>query len=194
MNETNLKMAITGTIGAGKSFVCERLRQRGVVVYDCDAAAKRIMRESEELREQLCELIGSDAYVDGRVNKAVVARFLLQSESNKQLLNGIIHPAVAFDFEKSGLNWLESAILFESRFDKLVSFDHVVCVTAPKEMRINRIMNRDGITHGMAEEWIDKQMPQEEIVSKSDFILVNDGKTDVDSQIEKMLVQWNLFN
>lgn len=182
--------AITGGIGSGKSYVCRILESRGVSVYDCDAAAKRLMRTSEKLQQELRQLVGQDVYTsDGQLQKRVLADFLLTSEANKQALNDVIHPAVAEDFLSSGMTWLESAILFESGFDRRVSFDRVVCVSAPRDVRIQRIMRRDNITAEKAAEWIDTQMDQEEVERRSHFVIVNDGKSDIEQQIDNMLSQ-----
>ena len=170
-----MKIAITGGIGSGKSYVCRLLEQRGISIYDCDAAAKRIMRNSPTLRQRLTALIGPDTYdSEGRLNKAEVARFLLQSEQNAKAIDEIVHPAVAQDFQESGYQWMECAILFESGFERLV--DKVIVVTAPEEVRIQRIMLRDGITREKAQEWINRQWPQNLVVEKSDYEIVNDGQ------------------
>lgn len=180
--------AITGGIGSGKSYVCRILESRGISVYDCDAAAKRLMRTSEKLQQELRQLVGQDVYTsDGQLQKRVLADFLLTSEANKLALNDVIHPAVAEDFLSSGMTWLESAILFESGFDRRVSFDRVVCVSAPRDVRIQRIMRRDNITAEKAAEWIDTQMAQEEVERRSHFVIVNDGKSDIEQQIDNML-------
>lgn len=182
--------AITGGIGSGKSYVCRILESRGISVYDCDAAAKRLMRTSEKLQQELRQLVGQDVYTsDGQLQKRVLADFLLTSEANKQALNDVIHPAVAEDFLSSGMTWLESAILFESGFDRRVSFDRVVCVSAPRDVRIQRIMRRDNITAEKAAEWIDTQMAQEEVERRSHFVIVNDGKSDIEQQVDNMLSQ-----
>ena len=180
--------AITGGIGSGKSYVCRILESRGICVYDCDAAAKRLMRTSEKLQQELRQLVGQDVYTsDGQLQKRVLADFLLTSEANKLALNDVIHPAVAEDFLSSGMTWLESAILFESGFDRRVSFDRVVCVSAPRDVRIQRIMRRDNITTEKAAEWIDTQMAQEEVERRSHFVIVNDGKSDIEQQVDNML-------
>lgn len=185
-------VAITGGIGAGKTFVSEKISSIGIKVYDCDDAAKHIMRSSDEIRQQLCQLIGEDAYTDSILNKSVVARFILKSEANKQSVNAIVHPAVAKDFEKSGLHWLESAILFDSHFNELTHIDFTVCVSAPIETRISRIVIRDAITPEKAKEWIDKQMPQEKMISLSDYVIINDGQHDIDKQIDVLLKKLNM--
>lgn len=180
--------AITGGIGSGKSYVCRILESRGICVYDCDAAAKRLMRTSEKLHQELRQLVGQDVYTsDGQLQKRVLANFLLASEANKLALNDVIHPAVAEDFLSSGMTWLESAILFESGFDRRIRFDRIVCVSAPRNVRIQRIMRRDNITAEKAAEWIDTQMAQEEVERSSHFVIVNDGKSDIEQQVDNML-------
>lgn len=178
-----MRVAITGGIGSGKSFVCKRLEAFGIRVYDCDAAAKRLMRTSSALQRDLCRLVGDDVYVDGVLQKQVLVKFLLASEDNKQAVNQIIHPAVARDFECSGYEWLESAILFDSGFDRRIHFDYIVCVSAPLEIRIQRVMNRDGISREKTMEWISRQLPQEEVLKRANFEIVNDGMEDIDEQI-----------
>ena len=182
--------AITGGIGSGKSYVCRMLESRGISVYDCDAAAKRLMRTSEKLQQELRLLVGQDVYTsDGQLQKRILADFLLASEANKLALNDVIHPAVAEDFLSSGMTWLESAILFESGFDRRIRFDRIVCVSASRDVRIQRIMRRDNITAEKAAEWIDTQMAQEEVERRSHFVIVNDGKSDIEQQVDNMLAQ-----
>lgn len=188
--ETIMKAAITGGIGSGKSYVCSLLESRGIEVYDCDSAAKRIMRESPSVRKALTDLIGQDAYADGKPDKAVISKFLLDAEDNKKRINAIVHPAVADDFKASGLQFMECAILFESGFDKLV--DCVVCVSAPIEVRVDRIIARDSITREKAREWINCQMSQEEMEAKSDFVILNDGSKPLEPQIDDALAALRL--
>ena len=102
-----MKIAITGGIGSGKSFVCRELERHGIRVYDSDAAAKRLMRSDKPLRQSLCSLVGEDVYdAEGVLQKPVLARFLLASEANKLAVNDVAHPAVARDFEQSDFDWL----------------------------------------------------------------------------------------
>ncbi len=182
-----MKIAITGGIGSGKSYVCRELGSRGIPVYDCDAGAKRLMRSDADLQAALSRLVGADVYQGGKLQKPVLAKFLLASEANKQAINDVVHPAVARDFEQSGCDWLESAILFDSGFDKRTHFDYVVCVTAPVSVRLDRIMQRDHISREKAQQWIDAVMPQEELVARSDFEIVNDGEADIAEQVTALL-------
>lgn len=190
-----MKIAITGGIGSGKSYVCRLLEQRGIEVYDCDAAAKRLMRTSDKLQQQLKALVGDAVYsADGVLQKPVLAEFLLASEANKLAVNDVVHPAVAADFAASGKQWLESAILFESGFDRRIAFDHIVCVMAPRPVRIQRIVKRDNFTPQRAAEWIDVQMSQQEVAQRSDFCIQNDGESDLQVQIDDIIRQISINN
>ena len=198
-----MKIGLAGGIGSGKSYVAARLLLHGIKVYDCDSAAKRLMRTSTQLREQLTALIGADCYesdgddganginrVNGtmsRLNKAAVSRFLLASPTNQQAINAIVHPAVFADFEESGLEWLESGIMFESGANRHV--DRVIVVTAPKEVRLQRIMQRDGISREQAQQWIACQWPQSKVRRLADYEIVNDGQQDIDKQLNNILEQ-----
>ena len=186
-----MRIAITGGIGSGKSYVCRRLNARGIEVYDCDDAAKRLMRNSNQIREGLIRLVGENVYDGEELCKPVLAQFLLLSEQNKQAVNAVVHPAVAADYLASGKEWMESAILFDSGFDRRIKFDYVVCVTAPLEVRISRVMARDGITREKTLEWIGRQLPQEEVLRHGQFEIVNDGQQDIDKQIDKI---FNIIN
>lgn len=193
-----MKTGITGGIGSGKSYVCRLLAERGITVYDCDSAAKRLMHTSPILRQQLTNLIGPETYQpvnrgtgkdEWQLNKAAVAQFLLASEENAHAIDAIVHPAVFRDFEESGLQWMESAILFESGINQLV--DRVIVVTAPEEVRIRRIMQRDGISREKAMEWIGRQWPQEEVRRRADFEIINNGTANLNQQINLILEQCN---
>ena len=177
-----MKIGITGGIGSGKSYVCKRLEARGLQVYDCDSAAKRLIRTSAGLQQQLKALVGS-------LEKADIAKFLLKSEENAKAIDAIVHPAVFRDFEESGLQWMESAILFESGAFRLV--DKTIVVTAPEETRIRRVMERDGITREKVLEWMNRQLPQEEVRRRADYEIVNDGIADIDRQIDEIIEKTN---
>ena len=171
-----MKIGLAGGIGSGKSYVAARLLLCGIKVYDCDSAAKRLMRTSTQLREQLTALIGADCYESdgangtngsGRLNKAAVSRFLLASPTNQQAINAIVH--------------------FESGANRHV--DRVIVVTAPKEVRLQRIMQRDGISREQAQQWIACQWPQSKVRRLADYEIVNDGQQDIDKQLNIILEQ-----
>ena len=183
-----MKIAITGGIGSGKSYVCRILEKHGIRVYDCDAGAKRLMRQDADLQAGLKKLVGEEGdSADGILQKPVLAQFILTGEANKQAVNDVVHPAVARDFEQSDCGWMESAILFDSGFNHRTHFDKVVCVSAPVAVRLQRIMQRDHISQEKAQQWIDAVMPQEELIARSDYEIVNDGVRDVEAQVVHLL-------
>ena len=189
-----MKTGITGGIGSGKSYVCRLLQKRGYEVYDCDNAAKRLIRTSPVIRRELTDLIGSDTYFEeggGRkdkkyiLNKKAVAEFLLASEENAHAIDRIVHPAVFQDFIESGMEWMESAIIFESGIYRLV--DRIIVVTAPEEVRIQRVMQRDGISREKVLEWMGRQLPQDIVRERADYEIINDGEADLDRQLDSLL-------
>lgn len=175
-----MKIGIAGGIGSGKSYVARRLALRGIQVYDCDSAAKRLMH-GEAIQQQLQALIGS------KPDKQALTQYLLQSDDHARAINAIVHPAVFADFEQSGLEWLESGIMYESGANHYVN--RVVVVTAPEEVRLLRIMQRDGISREQALQWLSRQWPQERVRQLADFEIVNDGLTDIDKQLNIILEQ-----
>ena len=191
-----MKIGITGGIGSGKSYVCRLLEQQGYTVYDCDSAAKRLIRTSPFIRRRLTALIGPETYfkesgdgsqesVEYILNKKVVAEFLLKSEDNARAIDRIVHPAVFRDFIESGMEWMESAIIYESGIYRLV--DRIIVVTAPEELRIQRVMARDEISREKVLEWMSRQLPQEEVRQRADYEIVNDGLTDLNQQLDEIL-------
>lgn len=142
-------IGITGGIGSGKSFVSHVLSQHcHIPVYDCDSHAKRLMNNSAELRRQLIELIGPEAYgADGLLCRPVVASYLFADARHAACVNSLVHPAVCADIlrwaeeQESGVVAVESAILIESGVDKLV--DDILFVEAAEITRLERAMQRD---------------------------------------------------
>lgn len=181
-----MKIGITGGIGSGKSYVCRLLEQRGYTVYDCDSAAKRLIRTSPFIRRRLTALIGPHTYLaDGSLNKSAVAEYLLASEDHTHNIDRIVHPAVFRDFIQSGMEWMESAIIYESGIYRLV--DRVIVVTAPEELRIQRVMARDEISREKVLEWMSRQLPQDEVRQRADFEIVNDGVSDLQQQLDTII-------
>lgn len=174
-----IKIGITGGIGCGKSYICDKLRKEGYPVYDCDTEAKRLMTTSTSIIDGLKQIAGQESYnEDGTLNVAHIAQFLFASPENQNLLNSLVHPVVKQDFiqwaerQTSDKVYIESAILFESGMRDIV--DLVGFVSASLETRIKRIMARDNITREHALEWINKQMPDEEKRKLADFVIEND--------------------
>ena len=171
-------LGITGGIGSGKSYISSLLREKmNVSVYDCDAEAKRLICEDYAVRQKLSELVGVNIYEDGKLQKQMLADFLFASQENAQMMNSVVHPAVKKDFQQwvrqqhDEVVAMESAILYESGFDGTV--DKVLFVSAPLELRIQRVMHRDGCTRQQVEARINMQQSEAQR-GKADYVIEND--------------------
>lgn len=188
-----LIVGITGGIGSGKSVVSRLLNMLGYPVYDSDSKAKRLNDTDEEVKRALTLAFGSDLYENGLLNRPKLASLIFQSDSNRQLVNAIIHPAVKRDFlrwaeaQDSDIVFLEAAILYESGFDAFMN--KVVAVAAPEQVRIQRAMQRDNATEQQIVNRLRAQMSQDVLESKADFVVVNDGIQPLLPQIEALAVQ-----
>ncbi len=184
------KVAITGGIGSGKSKVVELLAQRGVAAYDSDSRAKALMASSPELREQIIECFGSEAYDGKEVNRRYLAERVFNDKEALAKLNAIVHPAVMADFERwaeceeGNYVVMESAILFEAGLEG--SFDATVSVMAPEELRLERAMKRDGATEEQIRERMRNQLSDEERCDRSTFAIVNIELDDLEDDVEQL--------
>lgn len=189
-----IQVGITGGIGSGKSTISEIFSLCGVPVYIADKESKKLTNSSPIIREKLIKNFGDTIYVNGVLNKSLLASYIFGNKNNLELVNSIIHPEV----EKDYLNWVvnnkkynivakEAAILFESGFQKFV--DKVIMVYTPLEMRIERTMKRDGISREKVLERINNQMSDEKKIKLSDFVIVNDGTESLIGQVISILNQ-----
>ena len=189
------RIGITGGIGSGKTYVCQRLKQRGIPVYHCDDEAKRLMTESPVIRKKLCKLIGNDAYNGQELNKPFIAQYLFASDDHANNINAIVHPVVRQDFlqwtkqQNSHIVAQECALLFESGFQDTVDF--TIEVYAPQSLRIQRATQRDHVASEHILARMAQQMDEEEKRQRADFCILNDGTTDLDAQLDLLLAQLN---
>lgn len=197
-----IKLGITGGIGSGKSFVSRCLKEGfSVQVYDTDKEAKRLMLEHEGIRADLIALLGEEVYTAAGLNKPLLAAYIFSSPENAQKVNAIVHPRVKEDFrnwafrqEQAGcqLVGVESAILFESGFDREV--DKTLTVSAPLELRITRVMERDRVGREQVLERITAQISDEERNRLSDFSVENAETSDIHAQLVRILSALNVRN
>ena len=184
-----MKIGITGGIGSGKSTACKIFEVLGIPVYYADDRAKWLMNNETSLIEGVKSVFGNEAYQDGTLNRPFIADIVFNDKSKLAELNALVHPAVFQD----GVAWneananapytlKEAAILFES--GSYLTVDKVITVFAPKEIRIKRVLTRDDTTREAIEDRMDKQMPEEEKIKRSDFVIYND---DEHSLIEQVL-------
>jgi dephospho-CoA kinase len=186
-----IKIGITGGIGSGKSVVSSLLAMSGIPVYTADAESKRLSDVSPVIRKKMMALFGNDIYVDDRLDRKRLASLIFSDEKALKAVNRIIHPVVSRDFrawtkrQESNTCAIESAILFESGFDKTV--DVILLVHAPVELRLTRAMKRDGATEADIMKRMNRQMPDELNRKQADFVIINDGVQALIPQIDRFL-------
>lgn len=187
-----IKIGITGGIGSGKSVVSRLLEVMGVPVYISDTESKQITSTDPVIRKELCELVGESVFIDGRLNKPLLASYLFASTDHAQRVNGIIHPRVKDDFRRwttehpsAKIVGMESAILIESGFAGEV--DVVVMVYAPMEIRVRRVLQRDCSSRELVLKRIESQMSDEEKRTQAAFTIVNDGETAIIPQVLELI-------
>lgn len=177
-----LKIGITGGIGSGKTTVCHIFASLGIPVYNADRRAKWLMTNEPELVRSIKELFGPEAYYEnGQLNRQHLGDIIFAEPEKREQLNALVHPAVWRDGDRwneenrdAPYTLKEAALIFESGGDKLL--DKIIVVTAPEDIRITRVVRRDGVERAAVKARIAAQMPESEKVVRADFVIVNDGK------------------
>ncbi len=184
------RIAITGNIGSGKSWVCELFRQHlGIPVYNSDDAAKR-MYFLPEVREQLVKRFGEAFYLSEKeLNRKYIADLIFSDEKSQTDLEGILYPALFVDFEqwteKQNAPYVlfESALVFEKRLEK--RFDAIVMVSASEATRLRRAMERDHCDEATIRARMAKQWPEEGKRLLADYVIWHEN----DDEDEVLLTQ-----
>ena len=198
-------IGITGGIGSGKSVIARQLRKMGYSVYDTDSEAKRIIVEDATVREQMTALFGEEVYKDGVYQTTLVAQQVFADKNLLAKLNAIVHPAVKQDIiskfrssgatsepsapseplnNDSGLFFIECAILFQAGFDVLC--DKVVAVTAPEDIRLERVIARDHSDMNKVRARMRAQEAERDI-ERADIVINNDGTTPIPTLCEEII-------
>ena len=189
------KVAITGNIGSGKSWVCALFEQRlGVPVYDSDRAAKQ-MYFLPNLRQQIIMRFGDRFYLsDNEIDRKYIAKVIFSDETAQRDLEGILYPALFVDFEQWSKKQdapyvlFESALVFEKRLEKY--FDAVVMVSASEATRLRRAMERDHCDEATVRARMAKQWPEEGKRLLADYVIWHEH----DDEDEALLKQITKFH
>lgn len=175
-----LRIGLTGGIGSGKSTVARIFEELGVPVFYADQAARTLLETDPLLREKIITHFGTDTYQGTKPDRARIAQIVFSDPAKLALLNSFTHPATIAAADA----WMqqqtypytikEAALMFESDAWKFV--DQVIGVSAPEELRISRVMQRDQVTRAAVLARISKQMNEAEKLKRCDHILYNDGE------------------
>lgn len=188
-----IRIGLTGGIGSGKTFVAKIFGRFSLPVFNADVEAKKCMVENKSLKQEIRNVFGSKIYIDGLLQTKMLANIVFNDSEKLEKLNRLVHPVVRQSFEdwcskqKSRIIIKEAAILFES--DSHLYLDKVICVSAPEEIRIKRVVRRDKISEENVISIIQNQMPQVEKQKASDFVIVNDGVQLIIPQIISVINQ-----
>jgi len=188
-----IQIGITGGIGSGKSLVCRIFKVLGVPAYDADSRAKIVMTTDGILIDQIKKEFGTLSYNEkGELNRELLGKTVFNQPDKLARLNSLVHPRVALDYnqwvsEQSNAKYClkEAALLFEAGSHQWL--DKIIVVTAPDELRIQRVLQRDSHrTSKDVEHIFRSQMPQEEKVKLADYVIKNDESELVVPQVLKL--------
>jgi dephospho-CoA kinase len=190
-----LKVAITGGIGSGKSLVCQVFKTLGIPIFNSDAVSNQLVEHDTGVKASIIKLFGKEAYINNNYNRKYIAHIVFNQAEKLKALNELIHPkaieAAKQWFEKQQTPYAikEAAILFESKAEQ--DIDIIIGVTAPEQIRIERVMQRIGCSKNEVIKRMQQQMPQEEKMKKCNYIIHNDNVTALIPQVlqihEKLL-------
>ncbi|WP_036385409.1 dephospho-CoA kinase [Muricauda sp. MAR_2010_75] len=170
-------VGLTGGIGSGKSTVAKMFRELGVPVYDSDEEAKKLMVSSKKVKKAIIELLGKGAYKDAVLDRAFIAGKVFKDPELLQQLNAIVHPAVRAHFlkwvQKKAVPYViqETALIFENGVQD--KYDYTLLITSPKEIRLQRVMDRDGVSEQQVLERMKNQIEDDEKMHLADFFIEN---------------------
>ncbi|MBN2601160.1 MAG: dephospho-CoA kinase [Candidatus Marinimicrobia bacterium] len=188
-------IGITGGLGSGKSTACQRLKEKGAVIFDADSIAKQVL-QNNLVQEQLVDVFGADIIQDNTVNTSKLAKIAFSSEDSQSALNNIVHPHVIEQFEKmrdeladkDGLFVMDAPLIFESGID--AHFDHTVLIYSTMKLRINRAMKRGNLSREQILRRMDFQMPEEEKRGLASIVIENNGSLEhLYDEIDKLFAR-----
>ena len=183
-------IGITGNIGSGKSLVCKIFNSLGIRTFHSDEETKKLYF-LPDVKKEIIDSFGEEVYFnDGTLNRKLLSYHLFQNKEALQFIETLLYPKLNQVFDEwcreqtSDYVLFESAILFEKSFEK--QFDKVIFVSAPEDIRIKRTMLRDNCDEENVRSRIRLQWDEETKISKSDFVIYNDGKEMLIPQILKI--------
>lgn len=183
-----ITVGLTGGIGSGKSTVASVFELLGVPVFYADTEAKLVYQDPE-VKKILVDKIGANVYIQDKINKELLRVFLFESEKNRSFINSLIHPKVAERYKewkkKQTHAYIirEAAILIESGTYK--DCDQIIVITAPNEMRLQRVMKRDNLNEQEVMKRINAQLSDNDRARYATHIWTNDNRTPL---LEKILL------
>ena len=183
------KVAITGGIGSGKSFISNKFNELGVPIYNSDVRANIIINSNITVKELLIKNFGDDSFIDGELNKKLISKIIFNNKSKLDLINSIVHPFVYHDYK----SWLliqnasytiyESAIIYEN--NSMHKFDKIIGVISDNKLKISRLLKR-GMNMKSITNIMKNQTDDLEIIKISDFLIYNNLNNNLTNEVMRI--------
>ncbi|MEI6184474.1 MAG: dephospho-CoA kinase [Bacteroidota bacterium] len=185
-----LKVGITGNIGSGKSLVCDMFKVYGIPVYDADSEARKLMENDETIIRLVKKEFGEESYTDNKLNRSFISKQVFADFHKLHLLNAITHPVII----QHSQEWMnnqnapyvikEAALIFESGSAK--GLDVVIGIDAPYSLRVQRVVQRDGLSREEILKRNEQQIDQDMKMKLCDFVIINDNKESLIKQVDEL--------
>ena len=189
------KVAITGGIGSGKTYISKMFSKLGVPIYNSDQKANSIIKSNIVVKKSIINAFGSDSFINNELNKKHISKTIFNNNSKLRLINSIVHPLVYEDYnnwllgQKNSYTIYESAIIYEN--DTINNFDKIIGVISDNDLKISRLLSRGmaklSITNIMKNQTVDT-----EIIRISDFLIYNNLNNDINKDV--MRIHSNLLD
>lgn len=197
-----LIIGLCGGSGSGKGYVCELFAKKGIAYIDTDRLYREVtVKKGKPCLNELCEAFGYGILnQEGELDRRVLADIVFLKNGTRTL-NQITHKHIRVDTlllieeykkQQKKAVLIDAPVLFESGFDKMC--DYTICVIAPYDLRLKRILERDNITEEKAKKRMDSQLTNEELIELCDFQIENDENSNLEEQIDQILNKLNLLN
>ncbi len=180
-------IGLTGQSGAGKGYVSNYLKSLGFKIINADEYVSKIYEKNSDVLKQVAREFGQTIIKDGRLDRKALGQIVFTDGEKLKKLNSIVHPAVISlcENDAQGLTVFDAPQLFEAHGEEKCY--KVISVTAPYDVKLRRIIERDRISTEQAKQRLDAQLREEYFINHSDFVIINDGKTDIKIQTDKIL-------
>ena len=183
------KVAITGGIGSGKSFISNKFAELGVPIYNSDVRANIIINSNITVKKLLIKNFGDDSFIDGELNKKLISKIIFNNKSKLDLINSIVHPFVYQDYkswlliQKASYTIYESAIIYEN--NSIHKFDKIIGVISDNKLKISRLLKR-GMNMKSITNIMKNQTDDLEIIKISNFLIYNNLNNNLSNEIMRI--------
>ena len=189
-----IKIGLTGVIGSGKTTAVNYFKSLGVPVFIADEFAKKLMNNDTDLKSNIIDLLGENAYLGLELNKEFISDRIFNNKDLLISINNLVHPKV----NKAYNNWLkeqnftysiyEAALIFENKSES--HFDKIICIKTPLDIIHYRLKSRPNYSKNKINLILKNQISQDVKCSKSDFCIDNTSIDELREQINRIHISF----